>query len=47
MLLDKITNLDELAKIEKWFSDTYKSDQKSSGEVQLLIFTNFINWKSD
>lgn len=37
MLLDQITNQDELVKIEKWFSETYKGNQKSSEEVQLLI----------
>lgn len=37
MLLDQITKQDELEKIEKWFSETYKGNKKSSEEVQLII----------
>jgi len=37
MLPDQITNQEELAKIERWFSETHVSNQKSSDEVQLLI----------
>lgn len=37
MLLDQIKHQDELTKIEKWFSETYKGDLKSPEEVQLLI----------
>lgn len=37
MLLEQITNQDELVKIEKWFSETYKSSLRSPEEIQLLI----------
>ena len=37
MVRDKLKTDDELAKIEKWFAETYKSQQKPSVEVHLLI----------
>lgn len=37
MVLDKVTTDEELVKIEKWFSETYKEKGKSPEEIQLLV----------
>lgn len=37
MVRDRLKADEELAKIEKWFAETYKSQQKPSQEVDLLI----------
>lgn len=37
MLDEKIKSIEELEKIEKWFRASFKDDQKSSQEMQLII----------
>jgi hypothetical protein len=37
MEIDQLTSDEELVKIERWFSETYKNHQRSSEEIQLLI----------
>lgn len=37
MLHDELITNAEIEKIEKWFSETYKSNYRSADEIQMLI----------